>query len=169
VKTINILSGDVEEEENIEDLDDGGGPDGSNDGKGGTGKGDGSGTGDGIGGVGKPTKGLGSPKNKRNSIAMRGSFYLSKSLDGYNIYKLVVYTNTDVSDGKLFFTQHGDSNSSSGMTSTLKNADSDGVPLNFSLKGKGYQIEGVTLKKDVKNIFELKFEEILPSAFKFIS
>ena len=100
---------------------------------------------------------------------MRGSFYLSKSSGGFNLYKLVVYTNMDVPDGKLFFTQHGDSNSSSGMTSTLKSAEADGVSLDFSLKGKGYQIEGVTLKKDVKNVFELKFEEISPSAFKFIS
>jgi hypothetical protein len=169
VKTINILSGEVEEEENVEDLGDGGGPDGSNEGKDGTGKGDGSGTGDGIGGVGKSTKGSGSPKNKRNSIAMRGSFYLSKSSGGFNVYKLVVYTNMDVSDGKLFFTQHGDSNSSSGMTSTLKSAEAGGVSLDFSLKGKGYQIEGVTLKKDDKNVFELKFEEVSPSAFKFIS
>ena len=107
------------------------------------------------------------PKLKTTN-QIKASFYFSKAIGSHNIYTMVVYSIKDVKNTSLSFTQHGDSGGGTMTSELILVKDSVGEYIFKQIKG-GYTIEGINLKKDIRNVFEIEFHEKEPSAFKFLN
>jgi len=107
------------------------------------------------------------PKLKTTN-QITASFYFSKAIGSHNIYTMVVYSNKDVKNTSLSFTQYGDSGGGTMSSELILVKDSVGEYTFKQIKG-GYTIEGINLKKDIRNVFDIEFNEKEPSAFKFLN
>jgi hypothetical protein len=107
------------------------------------------------------------PKLKTNN-QIKASLYFSNAIDRHNMYKMVVYTNKDIKNTSLSFTQYGDSGGGTMTSELISVKDSVGDYKFKQIKG-GYVIEGINLKKDIRNVFDIEFNEKEPSAFKFLN
>jgi hypothetical protein len=121
--------------------------------------------GDGSGGNGN-SSGKGKRKKKGNPTEIKASIFFSKNKGNGNSYKLIVYSNKDLENTELSFTQYGDSGASS-MSSVLRSVNDASGNYSYRSNGSGYVIEGIKLKKGIRNVFEIEFDEAEQSAFKF--
>lgn len=119
--------------------------------------------GGGSGGGGSIKKGK---RKKRNQALIKTSFFFSKSVGKTNQYKMIVYSDKDIDNTNISFSQYGDSGASS-MSSVLLSVKDTAGSYNFRSDGSGYIIEGIKLKNNIRNVFDLEFEETEQSAFKF--
>ncbi len=134
------------------------------------GKGDEGGGSGGGGSKGSASGGGGNSKKekrkKRNQTLIKTSFFFSKSAGKTNHYKMIVYADRDIENTNISFTQYGDSGASS-MSSVLLSVKDTAGSYSFRSEGSGYVIEGIKLKNNIRNVFDLEFEEMEQSAFKF--
>jgi hypothetical protein len=131
-------------------------------GKGGTGDSDGDGDGTGTGGKGVVKK----RKRKTESISS-AKFYYSHTDSGLNHYVLIVYSQSNIKDARLKFTQHGDSPTKAISTELIEVTNESGK-LNFINHGSFYEITGLNIKSKLKNKFDVAFKEEFQSAFKIL-
>lgn len=122
--------------------------------------------GNGRGGSGGDGIGNKRKLKKSNQFEIKTSFYFSKSTGKINFYKMIVHTEKDILETNISFTQYGD-NGASSMSSILKSVKDNISSYKFRRNDNGYVIEGLNLKKNIKNVFDLEFEETEQSAFKF--
>jgi hypothetical protein len=134
-------------------------------------RGNGQGKDEGGGGGGSSRGGSGGSskkgkRKKRNQALIKTSIFFSKSVGKTNQYKMIVYSDKDIDNANISFSQYGDSGASS-MSSVLLSVKDTAGSYHFRSDGSVYVIEGIMLKNNIRNVFDLEFEETEQSAFKF--
>lgn len=105
-------------------------------------------------------------RKNRNQALIKTSFFFSKSAGKTNQYKMIIYSDKDIDNTNVSFSQYGDSGTSS-MSSVLLSVKDTAGSYKFRSDASGYVIEGIKLKNNIRNVFDLEFEETEQSAFKF--
>ena len=104
---------------------------------------------------------------KPNSIE-RAKVYFSHEESGFNYYNLIITTVSNIDQGSIKLTQHGDSPSKA-LTTDLIQVSNSSSSFKFLNHGSHYEIFGLTLKAGLSNVFQLKFKENFKSAFKILN
>jgi hypothetical protein len=117
---------------------------------------------------GNGDKGKGSKKRSRNNETIsKAKFYFSHEDSGHNHYVLIVYSEKDLKNVSLKFTQHGDSPTKAVSTKLIR--ATNGIENFKVIKQESYfELTGLNLKANIRNKFDVVFEEDYKSAFKVL-